>query len=98
MVELYVVWWEQVRHAASRCVDGVFFCWRVSFLVCVRVCVQESALAGRSLVVGYPGWLDSQGLEWKGRSEQATAVLGGSPAGREVCECVPRFPIFPIFL
>jgi hypothetical protein len=42
--------------------------------------VQESCLAGRQVLVGYPGWLDSHGMPYHRRNADVMALLRGDPS------------------
>ncbi len=43
---------------------------------------QESSLAGRQVMVGYGGWLESHGVQFEKRSDDLMAMLRGEPSGR----------------
>lgn len=44
---------------------------------CCRRARQESALAGRQVVVGYPGWMDSHGMPWHKRNTDIMDMYAG---------------------
>ncbi len=44
--------------------------------------VQESCLAGRTVLVGYPGWLDSHGMPYHERNHDVMALLRGEATAR----------------
>ena len=46
------------------------------------LCCQESCLAGRAVLVGYPGWLDSHGMPYHGRYNAVLSLLRGVADGR----------------
>lgn len=37
----------------------------------------ESALAGRQILVGYPGWMDSHGMDWQERNKDVMGLFQG---------------------
>lgn len=44
---------------------------------------QESCLAGRQVLVGYPGWMDSHGMPWPDRNRDLMDLFKGAASGRQ---------------
>ena len=45
--------------------------------VFLAIVFQESALAGRQVLIGYPGWMDSHGMPWPDRNRDLMAMFRG---------------------
>lgn len=57
----------------------MIICASVAF---ITVLVQESALAGRQVLVGYPGWMDSHGMPWPDRNRDLMDLFKGKASLR----------------